>query len=940
MSIEARLFRRSRCGRRGLLLGVAAWPVAAAALVVSAPGAWAAGHPQVPQAPRVVYTEGFENNTAAAPVLLTNYTGAGGTTYTADPAWLTACNGWILQFGTPESALTKTTCPDTISGGQVDDTGWALVRQMAWALGSNAGQSSTDAQSNHAVTGYTDNKTGPDAGAVQFATSTPAAIQLVAATRFITFAVDAAEVNCATNSKAGHSAAKFEFFLTSPSAPPVPTFTTPIDPCTNPLATTIKAKNVPTPKGAPSGFTPQPINVGTFPADQSVLFTGSQMGIQMLNAAGTGLGNDAAFDNIRVLDATPALDKAFVPAAAEVGQTSQLTYTITNTTDLAAKNGWSFTDTLPAGLVVASPSSGSTTCTNTTGSAPAGGGTISVTGSLDAGVAYCTVSVNVTSATPGTFTNGPANVVPSGIDPPGPATVEFGANADMQITKTAAPSPAVPGNDVTFTLHVTNAGPDPAQDVVVSDPVPAPLSFVSATSPCSAVAGAVTCSLGIMNKGDTRDLTIVEHIPSSTTDGVVNVATVTSPTPDPDRSNNSATAPVPLGPNADLQIEKRASANLVLAGGQVMYTLAVGNNGPSDATDVTVSDPAPAGLTVISAQPSQGSCDTTAGVVCRLGSIVNGAGAQILITAKVAQDVAGALANVATVAGGQPDPVPDNNSSTASIDVIPIPIIPLPVPPHIVPPPAGLVTQHVIDVAIVKHVNHSTAYPGQKLTYTLDVTNKGVLPAFNVRVTDTADRPVKIISAHPSQGSCTLGRPLRCTVGTMKAGAHVTITIVAVPTTIDTLKNTSTVTSAGHDGDPSNNVSSANVKVAPVLRLRKLASPHTVRPGQTLTYRLAVSNPTTVTIRHVTVCDSVPTGLVFASASPRARLRSGRRCWSIAELPAGKSKTLTLLANAAPGPGRRLTNTATAAARGVKTVRAKATVTERAAPPVPPALQS
>jgi uncharacterized repeat protein (TIGR01451 family) len=938
MSIEGKL-SRSVCGRvRGLWLGVAALAVAVS--VLSAPCAWAAGNPQVPQPPRVVYTEGFENNTAAAPVLLTNYTGAGGTTYTADPPWLASCNGWILQFGTPESALSTNTCPDTISGGQADDNGWALVRQMAWALGSNAGQSSTAAQSNHAVTAYTDNKTGPSATAVQFATSTPTAIQLVAATRFITFSVDAAEVNCATNSKAGHSAAKFEFYLTSPSAAPVPTFNTPIDPCTNARAKTIKANTVPVPKGAPSGFTPQPISVGTFPADEAVLFTGSQMGIEMLNAAGTGLGNDAAFDNIRVLDATPALDKSFVPAAAEVGHTSQLTYTITNTTDLAAKNGWSFTDTLPAGLVVASPSSGSTTCTNTTINAAAGGGTIAVTGSIDAGVSYCTVSVNVTSATTGTYTNGPANVVPSGIDPPGPATVVFGANADMQITKTAAPTPGVPGNDVTFTLHVTNAGPDTAQNVVVSDPVPSPLAFVSATSPCSLVAGAVTCSLGTMNNGDARDLTIVEHIPSSATDGVVNVATVSSQTPDPDPNNNRATAPVPLGPMADLQIEKRASTSLVLAGGQVMYTLAVGNNGPSDATDVTVSDPVPAGLTVVSAQPSQGSCDTTAGVVCSLGSIVNGAGAQILITAQVAQDADSTLTNTATVAGGQPDPVPENNSSTASIDVIPIPIIPIPVPPHIIPLPANLVNQHVLDVAIVKHVNHSTAYPGQNLTYTLDVTNRGVLPALNVRVTDTANRPLKLISAHPSQGTCTLGRPLRCTLGAMKAGAHATITIVAKPTTTGTVNNTSTVTSAGHDGDLSNNVSTAHVKVKPVLRLRKTASPSTVSAGQTVAYRLTVSNPTSVTIHHVTVCDSVPSGLEFVSASPRAHLSGGRWCWSIAKLGAGKSNTLTLLANAAPGAGGKLTNTATATARGVKTVRAKASVTERATSAVPPGLQS
>jgi uncharacterized repeat protein (TIGR01451 family) len=115
---------------------------------------------------------------------------------------------------------------------------------------------------------------------------------------------------------------------------------------------------------------------------------------------------------------------------------------------------------------------------------------------------------------------------------------------------------------------------------------------------------------------------------------------------------------------------------------------------------------------------------------------------------------------------------------------------------------------------------------------------------------------------------------------------------------------------------------------------------YTVSAGQTVAYRLTVSNPTTVTIHHVAVCDSVPTGLEFVSASPRAHLSGGRWCWSIAKLGAGRSTTLTLLANAAPGAGGKLTNTATATARGVKTVRAKASVTERATSAVPPSLQS
>ncbi len=73
------------------------------------------------------------------------------------------------------------------------------------------------------------------------------------------------------------------------------------------------------------------------------------------------------------------------------------------------------------------------------------------------------------------------------------------------------------------------------------------------------------------------------------------------------------------------------------AGGQVMYTLVVSDKGPSDATGVKVSDALPAGLTLVSAKPSQGSCSGTS---CGLGTIVNGGQAQILITANVTSSAA------------------------------------------------------------------------------------------------------------------------------------------------------------------------------------------------------------------------------------------------------------------------------------------------------------
>src|SRR5580700_6312758 len=75
-------------------------------------GAAAARTPGVPQPPAVVYSEDFENNTGPAPVLLPAYTGASGQTYTADPAWLTNCNGAIVEANSPDSGRAASTCPD------------------------------------------------------------------------------------------------------------------------------------------------------------------------------------------------------------------------------------------------------------------------------------------------------------------------------------------------------------------------------------------------------------------------------------------------------------------------------------------------------------------------------------------------------------------------------------------------------------------------------------------------------------------------------------------------------------------------------------------------------------------------------------------------------------------------------------------------------------
>jgi uncharacterized repeat protein (TIGR01451 family) len=848
--------------------------------LVLAPGR-AAAAPGVPAAPRTVYTEDFENAVGTTPVLLTGYTGASGQTYTADAPWLTACNGVVLPFAAPDAAQAAAGCATTGN--------YSHVRQIAYALGGNT--------TNHAVSAYTENNPGVDA--VQFETTTP--IALAAKNRFIAFSVDAAETNCFANH------ALYKFYLLNGGAE-IPTFTTPIEPCADP---TSRAVTAPTVGGLAAGT----YQTGTFASNRAVLFSGADLGIRMRNGQASGSGNDAGFDNIRVLDATPQLDKSFSRTDLGIGQASRLTFTVTNTSELGAKQGWSFTDNLSAGLRVADPASVATTCTNGTVTAPAGGGTVAVTGDLDQGQAACTVSVDVTASNAGTYTNGPSNFDPLvGLDPPPPATITFRA-ADLSIVKSSTPTVATPGTNQSYTLTVKNNGPDTAQAVRVSDALPAGVAFVSASPECSLVGATVACALPSMASGETRTFTVQTKVASSLSSRLTNTATVASDTPDPDPANNTSTVVVPIEGKSDLSITKTPSVRTIGPNGQVLYTLVVKNNGPSDATGVTVTDAAPAGLTL---QSAKGGSGTTCGVegnqaTCRIGTLASGGTAQVLVTAQTTASAVGDLTNRATVTGNEQDPTPGNNTGTSTVTVP--------------PPPGTPQVQPTAELAITKKVNTRNIRLGRSLTYTVVVTNNGPSVANDVVVTDTLAVPARNVSIKASAGKCTGTVPFTCRLGTIQPGKKVTITVKLTPTTAGTARNTASVTSPGTDPKTDNNIAGVSTTVAkPTLGLTKAANRKAVKAGQTVTYTLRVRNPSSAPVKDVKVCDNLPSGLVYVSSKSRAKLTKGQYCWTVGSLGAGKSRTFTLTARALKGTSGTKTNRATASSPDARTKRASRSV--------------
>jgi hypothetical protein len=360
-------------------------PIALGAAVTAAflvpIGGQASAAPGVPQAPTTVFTEDFENGQGATPALVTSHVGPPpvNQTYTADPEWLIGCNGWITSEQNPPVEPPGAGCGFF----------WGQAKQLASALGQWAGG---DPATNHAVIGYTSFNPGPDK--IQLETTQP--IPLSGTSRFLTFSVDAAARGC----NGFHPLLKF-YLLDGPTA--IPTFTSPIDPCVN------------------AGGVINGTSVGTYVSNSPALFSGSSAGIRLVNGQGDAYGNDSAIDNIKILDVTPQLDKEFSAPAAPINTPVTLTFTVTNTTELAQKNGWSFTDNLPIGLV-ATPASATTTCGTVSASTTA----ITVSGNLATGQTSCTASVQVTAARAATYTNCATNIVNAvGLNLPGCASVQF-----------------------------------------------------------------------------------------------------------------------------------------------------------------------------------------------------------------------------------------------------------------------------------------------------------------------------------------------------------------------------------------------------------------------------------------------------------------------------------------------------------------------------------
>jgi hypothetical protein len=276
----------------------------------------------------------------------------------------------------------------------------------------------------------------------------------------------------------------------------------------------------------------------------------------------TYYGNNTApaSDTLTVTVVAPTMSKSFSPSSITAGSTSTLTISLGNTNASAATLSAILTDTLPAGMTVASTPNIGDTCGGTV-TAGAGSGTVTYASGATIPSGGCTITVDVTSSTPGDAVNtiaaGALQTDYGNNAAPASDTLTVTAVAPTMI-KSFSPSSITLGNTSTLAISLGNANATAATlSAVLTDTLPAGMTVATTPNIGGTCAGAVTAGAGsgtiTYASGATipaAGCTITVDVTSSTPGDAVN--TIAAGALQTDYGNNAAPASDTLTVEVDL----------------------------------------------------------------------------------------------------------------------------------------------------------------------------------------------------------------------------------------------------------------------------------------------------------------------------------------------------------------------------------------------------
>jgi uncharacterized repeat protein (TIGR01451 family) len=382
------------------------------------------------------------------------------------------------------------------------------------------------------------------------------------------------------------------------------------------------------------------------------------------------------------------------------------------------------------------------------------------------------------------------------------------------------------GQPFSYTIIVTNNGPDAATDVQLIDGIPAGLTYNGYT----ASQGTYNYATEIWNVGTLASgASAVLQLFVTPTNSVIGTSVTKNVTLINTNETVNATV-IPTAPTSNVVLSKIASTLIANVGQQFSYTLTVINNGLTSATGVQVTDILPAGLTFNGYTASQGTYNSGTGI-WNVGTLASGANAalQLLVTPTAALNGTTVINN-ATIPG-----------QTVSVAVV-IPSAP------------------ISDVILAKTASTLVANVNQQFSYTLNVVNNGLDSATDVLVNDILPAGLTFNGYTASQGTYNSGTGI-WNVGTLASGASAVLQLFVTPTA--PLNGTTVINNASMSGQVVNAAVIVPTTLVANVVLTKVPSTINAVVGEQFSYILTVINHGPHSATGVQVTDILPAGLTF-----------------------------------------------------------------------------
>ncbi len=486
---------------------------------------------------------------------------------------------------------------------------------------------------------------------------------------------------------------------------------------------------------------------------------------------------------------------------------------------------------------------------------------------------------------------------------------------DIEVLKEAAEESVSAADEVSFTITVNNIGDGRADNVVLTDTLPAGVEWViEPENEACAIADdgvTLTCDIGTMESGDTFSVTVVGPTDPTDCGTLENTASAdASNEAEEDLANNSDDASIDvLCP--DIEVLKSAAESPISSGDQASFTITVSNLGEGNAYDVVVTDDLPDGVSW-SIDPAVDGCSITGGTLtCDFGTMAPGDTIDITVVGTTDAADCGLLENLASAeASNEAEGDLDNNEADATIEVL------------------------CPDLAVEKTAAESPISAGDEASFTITVSNIGEGNAYDVVVTDVLPTGVEWAIDPAVEGCAIADGTLTCEFDTLAPGASVDITVVGTTDAADcgTLLNTVTVEASNEtpvDEEPvpqralvrgetppsvtDNNTDSAEIDVlCPDLEIEKTAADTDLMAGDQVSFTITVTNLGEGNAYDVVVTDELPAGLnwrVTGDAAGSCDVAGGNLVCTFATLAPGESVDITVVAPTTTSNCTTLVNT-------------------------------